>query len=137
VLSPELRTHPRRPDATHIFDGLDDFATHVAHMRLGAFATPPTAWPPSAADAAAFGDTLLYRVALRWLGEDRAHRRALEQGGGRKKRGARHDEVRSPSVGCTPVLMRMDRLRRTRRRSTRSRSCRPLVWFDADRLLQI
>jgi CCR4-NOT complex subunit CAF16 len=85
-------------DATHIFDGLDDFATHVAHMRLGAFVTQPTNWPPTESNRDQFPDTLLYRVALQWLFEDRAHRRALEQEG-RKKRGARRDDVGSfPSV---------------------------------------
>jgi CCR4-NOT complex subunit CAF16 len=79
-------------DATHIFDGLDDFATHVAHMRLGAFVTQPTNWPPTESNRDQFPDTLLYRVALQWLSDDRTHRRALEQEG-RKKRGARRNEV--------------------------------------------
>lgn len=82
-----------RTDATHIFDGLNSFPTHVAHMRLGAFVKEPSPWP--FADAAKTGrDSQLYNVALQWLREDREHRRELEKAG-RKTRGARSDEVRS------------------------------------------
>ncbi|KAK0242771.1 P-loop containing nucleoside triphosphate hydrolase protein [Armillaria nabsnona] len=72
--------------ATHIFDGLNDFPTHVAHMRFGSFTTPPTPWP--------FTDqptSTLYSVALQWLKEDREYRRELEKNG-LKLRGARKDE---------------------------------------------
>jgi hypothetical protein len=37
--------------------------------------------------------THIFNVALQWLKEDRVHRRELENQG-RKKRGARRDEVR-------------------------------------------
>ena len=78
-------------DATHIFDGLDNFPTHVAHMRLGSFVTLPTAWPFP--DVTTKGlNTRLYSVALQWLKEDRAHRAELEKSG-RKKRGAKTTEV--------------------------------------------
>lgn len=83
-------------DATHIFDGLNSFPTHVAHMRFGSFVTSPTAWPitPTSSLAVQFPtSTTLYNVALQWLKEDRDHRRELENQG-RKKRGARRDEVR-------------------------------------------
>ncbi|KAK0190948.1 P-loop containing nucleoside triphosphate hydrolase protein [Armillaria mellea] len=72
--------------ATHIFDGLNDFPTHVAHMRFGSFTTPPTPWP--------FTDqptSTLYSVALQWLKEDREYRRELEKNG-LKLRGARKNE---------------------------------------------
>ena len=71
------------PDATHIFDGLNDFPTHIAHLRLGAFVQPPTPW----------NRDCLYDIALQWLTEDRAHRRQLELDG-RKTRGARQNTVR-------------------------------------------
>lgn len=45
-------------DATHIFDGLNDFPTHVAHMRFGSFVTLPTSWDLSKTS------TTLYHVAL-------------------------------------------------------------------------
>ena len=81
-------------DATHIFDGLDNFPTHVAHMRLGSFVTLPTAWPFP--DVTTQGlNTRLYSVALQWLKEDRTHRAELEKGG-RKKRGAKTTEVSDP-----------------------------------------
>ncbi|KAK0468356.1 P-loop containing nucleoside triphosphate hydrolase protein [Desarmillaria tabescens] len=72
--------------ATHIFDGLNDFPTHIAHMRFGSFVTPPALWP--------FADqstSTLYSVALQWLKEDREYRRKLEKNG-LKLRGARKDE---------------------------------------------
>jgi len=76
--------------ATHIFDGLKDFPTHVAHIRLGSFVQQLTAWPPS--DVGSNNDNPLYDIALKWLIDDREHRRNLENQG-RKVRGARRDEV--------------------------------------------
>lgn len=75
-------------DATHIFDGLNDFPTHVAHLRLGAFIQPPTPWNTGDISKASIYDT-----ALKWLTEDRTHRRQLELEG-RKMRGARRNSVR-------------------------------------------
>ncbi|PBK69611.1 P-loop containing nucleoside triphosphate hydrolase protein [Armillaria solidipes] len=72
--------------ATHIFDGLNDFPTHVAHMRFGSFTTPPTPWPFTERPT-----STLYSVALQWLKEDREYRRELEKNG-LKLRGARKDE---------------------------------------------
>lgn len=84
-----LRFKPRDPpDATHIFDGLNNFPTHLAHLRLGAFIQPPTPW--SLGDGSQGG---LYDIALQWLTEDRAYRRRLELNG-RKTRGARREAVR-------------------------------------------
>ena len=81
-------------DATHIFDGLNEFPTHVAHMRLGAFVTEPSPWPFADNSTVTRSTTPLYRVALQWLRDDRDHRRKLEKSG-RKVRGARKDtEVR-------------------------------------------
>ncbi|KAI0320210.1 P-loop containing nucleoside triphosphate hydrolase protein [Amylostereum chailletii] len=86
--------------ATHIFDGLNAFPTHIAHMRLGSFVTAPTAWPPVTEpllqNAVRPSSESLYHVALQWLREDREHRRALE-GQGRKSRGARVGETPSES----------------------------------------
>ena len=84
-------------DATHIFDGLDDFATHIAHMRLGTFVTQPVAWPATGEQAAALPGTSLYRVALQWLTDDRDYRRTLEKDG-RKQRGARKTDVGRPGA---------------------------------------
>ncbi|KAI0035394.1 P-loop containing nucleoside triphosphate hydrolase protein [Vararia minispora EC-137] len=70
--------------ATHIFDGLSGFPTHVAHMAFGTFATAPTAWPLD-------GGKSLYDVALGWLREDREKRRVLEAAG-RKARGPRTEQ---------------------------------------------
>ncbi|KAF8639728.1 hypothetical protein AX17_000990 [Amanita inopinata Kibby_2008] len=79
--------------ATHIFDGLNDFPTHVTHMRLGSMVTSPSPWPilPASPLSVKFApSTPLYNVALCWLREDRDHRRELEKSG-RKSRGARRD----------------------------------------------
>lgn len=93
--------------ATHIFDGLHDFPSHVVHMRLGAIvdesenakgqglaATAQDSamlWPPSSTDLARLTegskdkkDGLLLTIALNWLRKDRGIREAEEKG----KRGA-------------------------------------------------
>ena len=86
-------------DATHIFDGLNEFPTHIAHMRLGTFVKKPTPWSRATAeeslDNIAGGlDRTLFKIALQWLREDREHRRELEKDG-RKTRGARRGQVRT------------------------------------------
>lgn len=82
--------------ATHIFDGLSDFPTHVAHMRFGTFVNNPTAWPlaPGSSLSNLLGGhgSQLYNLALHWLKEDRDYRKELERQG-RKLRGARRDET--------------------------------------------
>ncbi|PIL37530.1 ATP-binding cassette transporter [Ganoderma sinense ZZ0214-1] len=87
--------------ATHIFDGLNNFPTHVAHMHLGTFLMEPTAWPFTSETMGGTSVDLgpkptLYAVALQWLREDRDRRRALEAQG-RKSRGARIETVPSDS----------------------------------------
>jgi hypothetical protein len=77
-------------DATHIFDGLEGFPTHVVHMRDGTLVEQPQEWPISN-QAVSFSS--LYTLALTWLKEDRTLREADEKSGKRKKRGARIDEV--------------------------------------------
>lgn len=80
-----------KTDATHIFDGLDAFPTHVAHMRLGTFVTAPSPWPfPNVLTNGTA--TRLYSAALQWLRDDRDYRRELEVQG-RKRRGAQSQEV--------------------------------------------
>jgi CCR4-NOT complex subunit CAF16 len=91
-------------DATHIFDGLNDFPTHVAHMRFGAFVTEPTSWPlpestlsGDGSVARVNGSSTLYSVALHWLRDDREYRKKLEESG-MKTRGAKRDQVRCRSL---------------------------------------
>jgi len=78
--------------ATHIFDGLNDFPTHIVHMRFGTFVMPPIPWPTPKNISISRHDiqvgTPLYRIALDWLREDREHRHELEKQG-KKRRGAR------------------------------------------------
>lgn len=94
--------------ATHIFDGLNRFPTHITHMRNGSFVVEPTSWPisePSFAQivSAAHDDgvpeaeidfkkagSTLHSVAILWLAQDRRLRAKEEKEGKReKKRGAR------------------------------------------------
>jgi CCR4-NOT complex subunit CAF16 len=94
--------------ATHIFDGLNTFPTHIAHMRDGHFATPPTPWPirdgvgaersstfeasVSLVKSPTNAGSFLYALALGWLKEDKEIRRRAEASGERiKTRGARHE----------------------------------------------
>ncbi|KAF9481957.1 P-loop containing nucleoside triphosphate hydrolase protein [Pholiota conissans] len=81
--------------ATHIFDGLNDFPTHVAHMRFGSFVTPPTQWPlpGSSASSPTPSTTPLYNVALQWLKQDREFNRELVRQGKKVPRGARRNEA--------------------------------------------
>jgi CCR4-NOT complex subunit CAF16 len=86
-------------DATHIFDGLDTFPTHVAHMRDGAFVAPPSVWNPkqplqedSQASAVCAGSHL-HTLALSWLREDRELRLAEEKSGKRMARGPKASDV--------------------------------------------
>lgn len=82
-------------DATHIFDGLGNFPTHIAHMRFGSFVVEPTPWEVSETSSTTQDlkvSSALYHVALQWLKEDRDHRRDLEKQG-KKSRGARRDQV--------------------------------------------
>ncbi|KAF8484463.1 P-loop containing nucleoside triphosphate hydrolase protein [Russula ochroleuca] len=83
--------------ATHIFDGLNEFPTHVTHMRLGSFVINATPWPlppidPLLDNNESAPDPTLFQIALQWLREDRVHRQELEKGG-RKTRGARRDQA--------------------------------------------
>ncbi|KAJ7180042.1 P-loop containing nucleoside triphosphate hydrolase protein [Mycena crocata] len=80
--------------ATHIFDGLNQFPTHIAHMAFGRLVTPPSPWALEAGTAlnTQFGSSTLYSLALQWLKEDREYRRELEKNG-RKVRGARRDQT--------------------------------------------
>ena len=116
----------------------------------------PTAWPFTSATAGVTsGDVganpTLYSVALQWLKEDRERRRALE-GEGRKRRGARTEEVscgrpegerRMRGTGmrsCRALVLRvltapgwMNRYRATRKHSTRSKQrARMFRWLIAD-----
>ncbi|KAF9265368.1 P-loop containing nucleoside triphosphate hydrolase protein [Marasmius fiardii PR-910] len=74
--------------ATHIFDGLDNFPTHIAHMRDGAFVLNPAPWPldpillPPDGQLLKTG-SLLHSVALTWLAQDRAQRTKEEKEGKR------------------------------------------------------
>jgi len=96
--------------ATHIFDGLDNFPTHVCHLQIGSTTTPePIRWPISTATSSEghppgvppealseissperIGSKLLV-LALHWLKEDRLIRLKHEAEGDPafKKRGAR------------------------------------------------
>lgn len=84
----------RRVDATHIFDGLNDFPTHVAHIRFGKLVTPPTPWPFTphdlSIDALLNSVSPLYSLALHWLKEDREYRRELENLDMKKTRGPKN-----------------------------------------------
>jgi len=85
--------------ATHIFDGLDTFPTHIAHMRFGQFVTEPTPWPfislssnPTMTVPISAAPLSLYSVALQWLTEDRVYRLELEKEA-TKTKGARRNEA--------------------------------------------
>ena len=72
--------------ATHIFDGLLDFPTHIIHLRLGQNVGPPIKWPlDEKSDLYAivkddpFQGSNLLKLAIHWLREDVIQRRQYEQ----------------------------------------------------------
>ncbi len=88
-------------DATHIFDGLNDFPTHIAHMRFGSFVTEPSSWPITDESALATQfppTTSLFNVALQWLKEDKHYRQELEKQGIKRARGVRINEASTYSA---------------------------------------
>ncbi|EJT97520.1 P-loop containing nucleoside triphosphate hydrolase protein [Dacryopinax primogenitus] len=99
--------------ATHIFDGLGSFPTHIAHLHLGTLTTAaPIPWPippghpglplKLRSTSEPYG---LWDLALAWLEEDRERRiregeRARSgsgRGGRAGQRGARREEVERDS----------------------------------------
>jgi CCR4-NOT complex subunit CAF16 len=86
-LAPHFHPSQRRADssdATHIFDGLRAFPTHICHLQLGATPTPLLTWDP------ADRTTELFNIALEWIRTDRDLRREKERAAGRA-RGAREE----------------------------------------------
>ncbi|SNX85069.1 related to ATP-binding cassette (ABC) transporter [Melanopsichium pennsylvanicum] len=91
--------------ATHIFDGLQSFPTHLAHMRLGTTTTTlPIDWPATnPADIAALPPTAiadkerdlspLLNVSLAWLREDKVVRAQEEEKRGRRRGANRQNET--------------------------------------------
>lgn len=91
--------------ATHIFDGLDSFPTHVAHIQLGSTTQPdPIPWPivdesapgvPKGVladmnNSARAGSRML-ALALKWLKEDKEARLVLEKAGELRSRGRKKE----------------------------------------------
>ena len=89
--------------ATHIFDGLDAFPTHVVHIQLGTTTQPvPISWPIPSEDipgvpkgvlaemeAPDRSGSRMLALALRWLKEDREVRLELEKRGELRARGGK------------------------------------------------
>ncbi|KZO91359.1 P-loop containing nucleoside triphosphate hydrolase protein [Calocera viscosa TUFC12733] len=94
--------------ATHIFDGLTTFPTHIAHLHLGSLTTTePIPWPIAPSHPglpASLRGTVgygLWDLALAWLEEDRERRRGDEAavvGREAHKRGARKEETTDSEV---------------------------------------
>lgn len=89
--------------ATHIFDGLQAFPTHICHLQLGKTPQPLLPWPlpvsqsplkPDEQKGVMTEHSDLLGIALEWLKEDRTIRRKLEKERGLVARGARRNEVR-------------------------------------------
>lgn len=74
-------------DATHIFDGLSVFPTHISHLQLGSTAGELRKWEPE------LKHEDLFNLALEWIREDRDLRRAKEKAAGRRRGPRARDEV--------------------------------------------
>ncbi|KAJ3930403.1 MAG: P-loop containing nucleoside triphosphate hydrolase protein [Lentinula lateritia] len=94
--------------ATHIFDGLNTFPTHIAHMCDGQFTLNPTPWPlqdldtlledSKAKEHFLKSGSSIHALALSWLSNDRTVRVQAEKEGKRRKvRGARAQTITSDS----------------------------------------
>lgn len=97
--------------ATHIFDGLQNFPTHLVHMRGGKTTTKtPVAWPPEENNdellAALpqvdtvdkqYNSSLLFHTALAWLRDDRRIRSEDENKTGKSRRGANKSTTETDS----------------------------------------
>lgn len=90
--------------ATHIFDGLQAFPTHICHLQLGKTPQPLLPWPlpvsqsplkPDERKGVMTEHSDLLGIALEWLKEDRTIRRKIEKERGLVARGARRNEVSS------------------------------------------
>lgn len=89
--------------ATHIFDGLDNVPSHVAHIQLGKTTQPePIPWPITDENVPGVpkgvvaemekGDragSKMLALALRWLSEDKEVRHGLERQGILRARGGK------------------------------------------------
>jgi hypothetical protein len=71
-------------DATHIFDGLTVFPTHIAHLQLGATPDDLVMWDTKRPTED------LFNLALNWIRVDRDLRREQEKARGRE-RGPKND----------------------------------------------
>jgi CCR4-NOT complex subunit CAF16 len=71
-------------DATHIFDGLTVFPTHIAHLQLGGTPDDLVKWNPNQKTEQ------LFNLALEWIRVDRDLRREQEKARGRE-RGPKND----------------------------------------------
>ncbi|TIC12429.1 P-loop containing nucleoside triphosphate hydrolase protein [Wallemia mellicola] len=87
--------------ATHIFDGLIDFPTHVLHLRLGSNIGNPEKWPLEEGSklheiikSSSIEASPLLKLALGWLREDLIYRREYEKSIDRR-RGAREETTDS------------------------------------------
>ena len=97
--------------ATHIFDGLDAFPTHVVHIQLGTTTQPaPISWPITSEDIpgvpqGVLGDmenidragSKMLALALRWLKEDKMVRLELERKGELRARGGEKNLKDTPT----------------------------------------
>lgn len=68
------------PDATHIFDGLTVFPTHIAHLQLGGTPDALVKW-----DTTTSRSEDLFNLALKWIRVDRDLRREQEKARGRER----------------------------------------------------
>ncbi|ORX38627.1 P-loop containing nucleoside triphosphate hydrolase protein [Kockovaella imperatae] len=73
--------------ATHIFDGLSSFPTHICHLQLGRTPRPLHVWEATS------GVEDLFKLALQWTREDRDLRRIKEKETGRVRGPKKADEV--------------------------------------------
>jgi hypothetical protein len=101
------RAHPQTyscsPDATHIYDHIETFPTHICHLRLGRTPDELVTYTPSSTimeDSVAAEEKRgeLLGIALKWLRDDRDVRKQRDKERGTERGAKRQGDVSSISA---------------------------------------
>jgi CCR4-NOT complex subunit CAF16 len=95
-------------DATHIYDHIETFPTHICHLRLGRTPDELVTYTPTSTiteDAVAAEEKRgeLLGIALNWLRMDREVRKQRDKERGKERGAKRNEEV---SMRCLCLLER-------------------------------
>jgi CCR4-NOT complex subunit CAF16 len=92
-------------DATHIYDHIETFPTHISHLRLGTTPDEMVTYTPTStitedAEGAEAKRGELLGIALRWLKEDREVRKQRDKERGKERGAKRGKDVSRDRPSC-------------------------------------